>query len=114
MFSQPSLGRKRLANFNFGEKVWLAFDMWVAEEKKNHWGGANIFPSECGDLGTGLASSVSPPELPDLMAWGHCHSTFSCQRSSADVQSAKAKASQAGALEKAADGGGDGDRMWVK
>lgn len=46
------------------------------------------------------------------MGWGYYHSMF-CQRLSADAQSAKAKASQVGALEKAADSGGDGGRIWL-
>lgn len=54
---------------------------------------------------------VTPPELPDLVGLGHCHSMLSCQRLSADAQSSKAKTSQVGDLEEAADGGGYGGRI---
>lgn len=64
-------------------------------------------------LDTGLASSIFLPELPDLVRWGHCHSTFLSLRSSADTQSANVEASQAATLEKAEDGRGGGSTVWL-
>lgn len=72
-----------------------------------------FFPQSTRGLGTGFASSVFPPVLPDLVRWGHCHSMFPWLRSSADAQSANVKASQAATLEKAEDGMGGGSTIWL-
>lgn len=66
MFSPPSLGERRLANFNFWENVWQRTHEGCRIEKKQPRGSEH-FSLSAGDLCTGLASTVYPPEVPDLM-----------------------------------------------